>query len=154
MTTEQFDMSFIVISCSSHHDKDLLCRGADSLFSFLRFAGVRNTESDIVGFVCRVAAAFVNSVQRLLLTAAQLDAGELLTPGDCHEQIWQASMTRDGTDVLHGLEVNVVVCHELAWDQWLQCKAILISLNLHAFRRTVLWMFDTNMLCRALSTTG
>lgn len=91
---------------------------------------VRHTEPDSMSFAALHIAALVDSIERLLLIAPQLDAAELSTAGNDHEQLWQACWAGGVAHGHHGLEADVVAGHELAWDQWFQCKPILISLDL------------------------
>ena len=75
-------------------------------------------------------AALVDGIERLLLTAAQLDAAELSTAGNGHQQLWQACWAGGVAHGHHGLEADVVAGHQLAWDHGFQYKPILISLDL------------------------
>lgn len=138
-----------------YHDEDLLRSTADPLLCLLRLVWVRHTKPDSMALpilgsarvTAAATAALVDGIQRLLLTAPQLDAAELSAASYTHEQVAQASRARSGTYGHHGLEANVVLGHELARHQWVQGKAILISLNL---LRKVLTCCFVCTLCRAL----
>ncbi len=116
---------------SLHHDEDLLGSSADPLLGLLRFVRVCHTELDGMAFAIFATAALVDSIEGLLLTAPELDATELSTAGYGHQQLGHACCTERLTYGNHGLEPDVVACHELTWHQGLQCKAILITLDLH-----------------------
>ena len=127
------------LSVPHYHNEDLLWTTADPLFCLLRLVWVRHTKPDSMCLpilatattaAAAAAAAFVDGVQRLLLTAPELDAAELSTASYAHEQVRQASRARGGTYGRHGLEADVVLGHQLARHQWVQGKAILIALNL------------------------
>ena len=66
----------------------------------------------------------------LHVPAPQFDAAELITTSNGHEQVRQASIAWGGADGLHGLEMDVVMRHQLPRHQGLQGKTILISLHL------------------------
>lgn len=76
------------------------------------------------------AAALVDGIQRLLLTAPELDAAEFCAACYAHQQVGQAGRAGGRADGHHGLEADVVLGHQLARHQWVQRKAILIRLNL------------------------
>ncbi|KAA6419357.1 MAG: hypothetical protein FRX49_10616 [Trebouxia sp. A1-2] len=83
-----------------------------------------------MSFAALHIAALVDSIESLFLTAAQLDAAELSTASNGHEQLWQACWAGGVAHGHHGLEADVVAGHQLAWDHWFQHKPILISLDL------------------------
>ena len=90
-------MLWYIISHSSgqsephYHDEDLLRTTADPLLCLLRLVLVWHTESDSMCFsilataTTTTTAAFVDGVQRLLLTAPELDAVKLSAASYEHE---------------------------------------------------------------------
>ena len=99
-----------------YHDEDLLSASANPLLGLLWLMWVWHTEPDCMTFALLGATALVNGIQGLLLTAPQLDAAELSTASYGHEQLRQACWTGGVAHGHHGLESNIVPCHELAWD--------------------------------------
>ena len=114
-----------------YHDEDLLRTSIDPLLCLLGLMRVWHTEPDSMSLAAlHIAAALVDSIEWLLLTAAQLDAAELSTAGNLHEQLWQACWAGGVAHGHHGLEADVVASHQLAWDHGFQCKPILIRPDL------------------------
>lgn len=123
-------------STAAYHDEDLLRSGAYPFLHLLRLVWIGHTEPDSMRFTilaaiaAAAAAALVDGIQRLLLTASELDAAELCAACYTHEQVRQASRAGGRADGHHGLEADVVLRHQLAGQQWVQGKAILICLDL------------------------
>ena len=83
-----------------------------------------------MSFAVLSTAALVDGIQGLLLTASQLDGTALSALGNGHQQLWQACWTGGGAHGHHSLEADVVAGHQLAREQRLQSKPVLISLDL------------------------
>ena len=117
---------------AAYHDENLLRSTANPLLRLLRLVWIGHTEPDSMRFpiLAAAAAALVDGIQRLLLTAPELDTAELCAACYAHEQVGQASRARSRANGLHGLEADVMLGHQLAGHQWVKGKAILIGLNL------------------------
>ena len=115
---------------ATYHDEDLLRARADPLLGLLWLVWVRHTESDGMSFAVLSTAALVNGIEGLLLTASELDGTALSALGNGHQQLWQACWAGGCAHGHHSLEADVVAGHQLAREQWLQSKTILVSLDL------------------------